>query len=76
LTQRQQNIVINAPSETSAALLPDELNLRTGFAGKIVGRINEFCKREDVKNGIEQEAQARKKKETTDAHQIEGHKKG
>ena len=40
LTQPQQNI--NAHTET-ATLPPDELNLQTGFAGTIVGRINEFC---------------------------------
>ena len=73
LTQPQQ-IIINAPTETSAALLPDESNIHTGFAGTIFGRINKFCKREDVRNGIDQEAQARKSKETADA-QIEGHKK-
>ena len=71
LTQPQQNI--NAPTET-ATLPPDELNLQTGFAGTIVGRINDFCKREDVRNGIDREAQARKRKETADSH-IEGHKK-
>ena len=73
LTQPQQNI-INAATETSVALLPDELNLCTGFVGTTVGRINKFCKREDVRNGIDQEAQARKRKETADA-QIEGHKR-
>ena len=75
MTQQEQIIVINAPTETSAAHLPEELNLCTVFAGTTVGRINEFCKHEDVKNGIDQEAQARKKKETADAHQIEGNKK-
>jgi len=70
LTQPQQNI--NAPIET-ATLPLDELNLQTGFAGTIVGRINEFCKRKDVRNGIDREAQARKRKETGDSH-FEGHK--
>ena len=46
LTQPQQNII--AHTETTAALPPDELNLHTGFAGTNVGRINEFCKHEDV----------------------------
>ena len=72
LTQRpQQNI--NAPRET-ATLPPDELILQTGFAGTIVGRMNEFCKCEDVRNEIDQEAQAGKRKVTADSH-IEGHKK-
>ena len=73
VTQPQPQQNINAPTET-ATLPPDELNLQTGFAGTIVGRINEFCKREDVRNGIDREAQARKRKETADSH-IEGHKK-
>ena len=33
-----------------------------------------FCKHEDVQNGIDQESQARTRKETADSH-IEGHKK-
>ena len=36
--------------------------------------MNEFCKREDVRNGIDREAQPRKRRETADSH-IEGHKK-
>ena len=63
---RPQRLPLSAP--------PDELNLQTGFAGTIVGRINEFCKREDVRNEIDREAQARKIKETADSH-FEGHKK-
>ena len=55
LTQPQQNI--NAPTE-------DELNLQTGIAG----RINEFCKCDDVRNGINQKAQAGKRKETANSH--------
>ena len=73
LTQPQQNI--NAPTET-ATLPPDELNLQTGFSGTIVGRINKFCKCEDVRNGIDRDAAqaSRKRRETADSH-IEGHKK-
>ena len=61
------------PQKLQPPIPPDELNHHTGFTGTIVGRINKFCKHEDVQNGIDQKAQARKRKETSDS-QIEGHK--
>ena len=54
--------------------LPGEFNLRYGYAGTVVERINDFCKREDARNGVDQEEQARKRKEMADLH-IVGNKK-
>ena len=69
----QHNIPSMRPQKLQPPIPPDELNHHTGFTGTIVGRINKFCKHEDVQNGIDQKAQARKRKETSDS-QIEGHK--
>ena len=55
--------------------LPEELNVWTGYAGRLVERINYFCKREDYQKEIDQEEQESRKPETTDAH-TEGRKKG
>jgi len=60
---------------TANATSPQELNLSDhGFARTLVDRVVEYRNREDARNGIDLDAQARQCKETAQAH-LDSHKK-
>ena len=70
----QSELINEVLTAATTNTLPGEFNLRYGYAGTVVERINDFCKRENAKTGVDQQEQARKQKEMADSH-IEGQKK-
>ena len=71
ITSTQLNSSL-ARTTTNLNVTPEILNSTEGYSGLLMEKIVAFCKREDARNGINADDQARKQKEAaqtaTDKH--------